>query len=81
MKVIKLRESQFRTLIGESGEAPSFDGGDLREFPGSEIFTTANVTNSDGEIEYGEMPTSDDYANTQTPQNWYRANAMRGMHS
>lgn len=81
MKLIKLTESQFRTLIGESGEAPSFDGGDLKEFGGSEVFTTANVTNADGEEEYGEMPTSDDFANTQTPQNWYRANIMRGTHS
>lgn len=79
MKVIKLTENQLTKLINEIG-APSFDGGDLPEYRGSEVYTTANVSNEDGDDEFGHMPSSDEFANTQTPQNWYRANASKGTY-
>lgn len=78
MKIIKLTESQFNTLLEANGvSAPNFDGGDLKEFPGSEVSTTSNITNQDGELEYGHMPTSDEFAKTQTIQNYW-ANAHKG---
>jgi hypothetical protein len=78
MKIIKLTESQFKTILEANGVvAPNFDGGDLKEYPGSEVSTTANVTNQDGELEYGFMPTTDKYANTQTPQNYLANGRLR----
>lgn len=75
MKLIKLTESQFKTLLEANGvSAPNFEGGDLKEFPGSEVSTTANVTNQDGELDYGKQPTSDEIAKMQTIQNYW-ANA------
>ena len=75
MKLIKLTESQLKTLLEANGvTAPNFDGGDLKEFPGSEVSTTANVTNQDGELEYGKQPTSDELAKIHTIQNYW-ANA------
>ena len=43
----------------------------------SEVFTTANVTNSDGELEYGEQPTSDEIQDMLAIQNFW-ANPRRG---
>ena len=48
---------------------PNFNGGDLKEYPGSEVSTTANETNQDGELEYGHMPTSDEFAKTHFSKN------------
>ena len=78
MKIIKLTESQFKTILEANGVvAPNFDGGDLKEYPGSEVSTTANVTNHDGELEYGHMPTSDEFAKTQTIQNYWANSSLR----
>jgi len=71
MKVIKLNESQFQRLIEGNNEVPSFNNGDIKEYPGSEISTTTTITNADGDTEYGEQPTSDEFANQQTTQNYY----------
>lgn len=49
---IKITEEQFRYLI-ESELAPNFNGGDLHEYPGSEVSPTANISTPDGEKEYG----------------------------
>ena len=76
MKVIKLNESQFQRLIEGNNEAPSFNNGDIKEYPGSEISTTTTITNANGDTEYGEQPTSDEFANQQTTQNYY-ASSMK----
>ena len=78
MKIIKLQESQFeRVFEGKNNSnIPSFNGGDMKEYPGNEITTTTTVTNSNGELEYGEQPTSDDFANKMTTQNYY-ANGLK----
>lgn len=78
MKIIKLTESQFqRVFEGKNGGiVPSFNGGDMKEYPGSEITTSTPVTNSNGEIEYGKQPTTDDFANQQCTQNYY-ANGLK----
>lgn len=67
MKVIRLTESQFHRLF-ESNAAPSFDDEDIKEYNGSEVSTTANVQDSDGNVKYGHMPDSDEFANKQTYQ-------------
>ena len=43
MKIIKLTESQFKTILEANNGvvAPNFDGGDLKEYPGSEVSTTS----------------------------------------
>lgn len=78
MKIIKLTESQFKNLLEANGvNAPNFNGGDIKKFPGSEVSTSSNVTSQDGEIEYGKQPTSDEIAKIQTIQNYW-ANAHNG---
>lgn len=52
MRII-ISEEQFKHLI-ESELAPNFNGGDLHEYPGSEVSPTANVTKPNGEEEYGK---------------------------
>lgn len=78
MKIIKLNESQFQRIFegNTNGNVPSFNGGDIKEYPGSEVSTTSNITNSNGELEYGEQPTTDDFADQQTTQNYY-ANGLK----
>lgn len=77
MKVIKLTESQFKKIIMFESTVPSFNGGDLKEYPGSETSVTANVTNSDGEKEYGEPTDADKIQKKLAIQNYW-ANASNG---
>ena len=82
MKIIKLNESQFQRIFeGQNGNIPAFNGGDLKEYPGSEVSTTTNITNSNGELEYGEQPTTDDFADQLTPQNYYLNGWRNSRHS
>jgi hypothetical protein len=78
MKIIKLQESQFqRVFEGKNGnQVPSFNGGDMKEYNGSETKTTTNITNSNGDIEYGKQPTTDEFANQLTTQSYY-ANRLK----
>ena len=69
MKNIIITEAQFNRLFETS--APSFDNGDVVEFPGSQISTTATVHDSDGEAKYGKMPTTDKVSKSMTPQNYW----------
>lgn len=82
MKIIKLNESQFQRIFeGQGGNVPAFNGGDLKEYPNSEVTTTTNITNSNGELEYGKQPTTDDFANDLTPQNYYLNGWRNSRHS
>lgn len=82
MKIIKLNESQFQRIFeGQSGNVPAFNGGDLKEYPNSEVTTTTNITNSNGELEYGKQPDTDDFANDLTPQNYYLNGWRNSRHS
>lgn len=73
MKIIKLQENQFQRIFEGDNKtiAPSFNNGDIKEYPGSEVSTSTHLTNSNDELEYGEQPTTDDFANQQTTQNYY----------
>lgn len=77
MKKILISESQFSRLF-EDSNVPDFNGGDIEEYPGSEISATAHVTNADGDTEYGKEPTTDDIANKLTPQQWGAKSGRRG---
>lgn len=71
---IKLTEEQFIRLMEANGvSAPSFDGGDIKEFPSSEVGTVSNVINSDGDLEYGKPTTTDDFSDSLTIQNYWAA--------
>jgi hypothetical protein len=78
MKIIKLTECQFQRIFeGKNGNiAPSFNGGNINEYPKNEISTTANVTKNDGDIDFGDAPTTDKIANQMTTQNYY-ANGLK----
>lgn len=80
MRRIKLTESQFKNLLeSNSISAPDFQGGDIKEYPGSEVSTTSNVTNQNGEIEYGKPTDTDKIQKTLTLQNYWanRGNKIR----
>lgn len=66
MKIIKIHESQLQKIV-ENEINPST----VKEYPGSEVSTTSNVTDTNGEITFGEQPTTDDFANQQTPQSFF----------
>jgi hypothetical protein len=78
MKIIKLNEEQFQRLFenNSSTNVPSFNGGDIKQYLGSEVSTTTTVTNADGELDYGEQPTTDDFAKQLTTQNYF-ANSLK----
>ena len=71
MKII-ITEDQLKYII-ESEVAPNLNGGDIHEYPGSEVSPTTNVTTPDGDKEYGKpMNTGTDrVANKITPQGFY----------
>ena len=72
-KTVILTESQWDMLLNllesDSG-APDYDDGDIKEFPGSEVSTTAVVHDTDGDPKYGKAPTTDKVAGELTNQRW-----------
>lgn len=78
MKIIQLNEEQFKRLF-ESSSVPNFNGGDIEEYPSSEISITEPVPNDDGELEYGEMPDTDDFSHEQSPQQWGARHGRTGF--
>lgn len=77
MKIIKLNEEQFTKIFeSEDTSAPSFDGGDVKEYLGSEVSTSANVTDANGKKEYGQEPTTDKIAKQLALQNFW-ASSLR----
>lgn len=78
-RTIIVTEAQFKKLIeATSPLAPNFDNGDVKEYPGSEVSTTANVTDADGIPQYGKMPTADEIQNSLAIQNFW-ANTHKGI--
>ena len=79
MKVIKLNENQFYKLMESNIESnlAGFSNSDLKEFPGSEVSTTAHTTELDGDEKYGNPTTTDKISKEIAPQNfWF--NSSRG---
>ncbi len=72
MKTIRINEEQFRRILEMNGSnAPSFEGGDIREYPGSEINATSNISDSEGNVKYGKPKTTDKIQKTLTTQNYW----------
>lgn len=72
MKTIRINEAQFKRLLEINGsEAPSFEGGDIKEFPGSEVSATENISDSEGNVKYGKPKTTDKVQNSLTTQNYW----------
>lgn len=72
MKTIRINESQFNRLLEvNDSDVPSFDGGDIKEFPGSEISATTNITDVEGNPKYGKPKTTDKIQNSLTTQNYF----------
>jgi len=75
MKTIRLTESQLHRLIETSStNVPNFDNGDIKDYNGYEVTATSNVTNQDGEKEYGKPTTTDKFQSNLTTQNNYGLN-------
>jgi hypothetical protein len=80
MRTIRLTESQLHRLIEKVIGAPNFENGDVKEYNGSEVTTTCNVTNQDGEKEYGKPLTTDKFGSNLTTQNNYGLNTRTSNH-
>lgn len=78
MKIIQLKEEQFNRLF-ESSNVPNFNGGDIREYPGSEISTTEPIVDDDGDLNYGKMPDTDKFSHEQSPQQWGARHGRTGF--
>lgn len=78
MKTIRINEAQFQRLLEINGtEAPSFEGGDIKEFPGSEVSATTNISDVEGNPKYGKPKTTDKVQNDLTAQNYFINNSRR----
>jgi len=64
MKRIILTESQFRRLM----EVSEYDGGNLKEYPGSTVGLSTIVHDDEGDIEMGDDTNSDRIGRFQTHQ-------------
>lgn len=67
-----MNETQFHRLFEVSdAKAPDFNGGDVKEYPGATVSTTANVSTLDGEETYGKQPTTDKISKQLSNQNFW----------
>ena len=67
MRKIRITETQYKLLEETFGLSDS----KIKEFPGSEISTTTNVTDVNGEIKQGKPTKTDDVASNITAQSFY----------
>lgn len=76
MKIIRLNETQIYTLIEQSITSKGIlspQQSDIKEFPGSEVSATCNVSDTSGDIKYGDPQTTDDLQKTMSYNNrWGR---------
>lgn len=78
MKIF-ITEQQFNFLIETETTAPTLDGGDLKEYPGSEVSPTTNITTPNGDKTYGKpMKTGADRVakKTSTQNNYINGKAV-----
>jgi hypothetical protein len=79
VKKITITEEQLHRLFEENtASGPTLNGGDLKEYPGSEVMTNANVTDSDGDLKYGKPKTADK-VQKDICNNSFWANPTRGI--
>lgn len=79
MKIISLTEGQLKKLI-EAETAPNFNGGPVKEYPGSEVGISTAVSDTDGNPEFGKPEDTDEIlGDFLTPQDgWWGRNGGRG---
>ena len=70
MKIINLKESQFKRIFEDNGDSIFLDGSDTTKKLGSEVSTQAIVTDTDGDEEMSKPVTTDKFADMQSPQQW-----------
>jgi hypothetical protein len=74
MKIINLNESQYQRLFelsaGVSGLGDENPTSVPEDLPRNQIFTTQPIHTKDGEQVPGNEPDTQDFADTQTPQQW-----------
>lgn len=79
MKRIKITESQFKKLFNEStNQAPNFNGGDTKQYVGSEVKNSAQIHNMNGDIVNGKEPTTDKISKEKSQTNYWLGNYGRG---
>ena len=73
MRRIIITEKQLQKLVED---APTLNGGDLKEYPGSEVSMKANVTDVDtGKPKHGKSRFTDNVADDTCSQNNYNGRA------
>lgn len=76
MKRIIISENQFKRLMvleANNDGAPTFDDTDIKEYPGSEVSATANITDIDGDMKYGDPTPTDKVQRSISPQSWWNS--------
>ena len=72
MKRIIINEEQWVRLVTilERNGAPEFTDSEIKEYPGSEVSTTAVIHDPGDNPKYGKQPTTDKISNELSPQGW-----------
>lgn len=82
MKKVSIQEGQLRNLMKRLMESSVSDGtfgkSNVGKIGNEEVTTSPTVTDKNGDDEYSDPMTSDDMADTMTPQQW---GVVRGRHS
>ena len=77
MKRIIMSEAQFQRLMEiTNGDAPTFDS-NVKEYQGSEVFATTNVTDMEGNPEFGDPQMTDKFSQSLSPQSYWNSRNRR----
>ena len=76
MKQIIIIEHQL-SMLKENDASPDIEDGDIQEYCGHEISTTATVHDNEGSPKYGKMHDTDQLGNFLTNQNWWLSGSRR----
>ena len=69
---IKITEGQLqRLMLHESFDDIVDSDSTLKEYPGSEVSYTSNLSNSDGDLEHGDPKILDKFSDELPPQNYW----------
>ena len=67
-------------MLIEGEHVTQYGNGGMKEYGDmSEVGTSAIVTDPDGEPEFGEKPTEDEFAGEQAPQNYWVSSLGGGI--
>lgn len=71
MKKIKITESQYKRIFESDGVVGLDANSDIKKYNPSEVSTTANITDPDGNTEYGKPIETDNVSKQMVIQNWW----------